>query len=81
MLGAPRGFQELGEAGGGRVLSVRPGAAMGKPRAEAAVWGGHSLPGTCWPRKRPLRVPADHTAPPHCRSAGQVLLSTCISCL
>ena len=50
MLGALRGFQELGEAGRGRVLSVRLGPAMGKPREEAAVWDGHSLPGTCWPR-------------------------------
>lgn len=58
MLGAPRGFQGLGEAGRGRVLSVGPGAAMGKPRGEAAVWGGHRLPGPAGhgsgPRGRPL---------------------------
>lgn len=90
----PAQLQEpRGHAGGSEGL---PGAGRGwaGPGPLCGAWGrdgeaqrGSSsvgraqAPRTCWPWKRPSRAPADHVAPPRCRSAGQVLLSTCISCL
>lgn len=57
-----------GRAGGSEGLpgAGRGWAGLGPPEGKQQR-GECRLPGTCWPRTRPWRAPAHHTAPPHCR--------------